>query len=78
VDLDDGSLAIFRTADAAKACAADMSPGIETRVVRYHTSGYTDINDRPEEPAPSTGFFETTDPERIAKRAKPREIEIIE
>jgi len=81
-DLDDGAVAVFRTKEAAEASRAsvlaDLPQGIETRVVRYHTSGYTDVADRPDEPK-NTGYFDTPDPEPPRpKRHKPKPLEVID
>lgn len=82
-DLDgDGAVAVFRTLAGAQAClesvAADLPTGVETRIARYHTSGYTDVAEVPNEPR-ATGYFDMPEPEPDRpKRHVPKAIEVID
>lgn len=81
-DLEGGSVAVFRALGPAEECRAsvlaDLPPGIETRIVRYHTSGYTDVAEVPDPPK-ETGYFDEPDPEPAKpKRHKPKPVEVID
>ena len=73
------SLAVFRTKEAALETRENNAAsfhGIETRIVRYHTSGYTDVADAPNAPEPMASYPEPEDPP--ARKRATREIEVIE
>lgn len=82
-EMEGGLLAIFKTEKEANACLESIGQieHVETRAIRYHTSGYVDLKDAP--PLMPVHMWDKeeeppTRQEKARRAAKAREVEVID